>query len=85
MRGGVFDLSIVPTAPISIRHFKQFQWVGEIEHRHQLWGHPGKIRGHRIPDPRSHGDFRGRHRAWPLITGGPPISPPSATIKAAAE
>jgi high affinity Mn2+ porin len=23
--------------------FGQFQWVGEIEHRHELWGQPGKI------------------------------------------
>jgi high affinity Mn2+ porin len=24
-------------------HFAQFQWVGEIEHRHTLWGQPGKV------------------------------------------
>jgi high affinity Mn2+ porin len=23
--------------------FRQFQWVGEIERRYELWGHPGKI------------------------------------------
>ena len=23
--------------------FQQFQWLGEIERRYELWGHPGKI------------------------------------------
>jgi high affinity Mn2+ porin len=51
LRGGVFDLSASPAGgglnassygldPT----FKQFQLVGEIEERHQLWGQPGKVK-----------------------------------------
>jgi high affinity Mn2+ porin len=43
MRGGVFDLSIVPNSTDLDPRFQQFQWVGEIEHRHELWGQPGKV------------------------------------------
>jgi high affinity Mn2+ porin len=43
LRGGVFDLSIVPNSTDLDPQFGQFQWVGEIEHRHQLWGLPGKV------------------------------------------
>ena len=50
LRGGVFDLSETPsgaTAPEGLNldpTFKQFQLVGEIEERHELWGQPGKIK-----------------------------------------
>jgi high affinity Mn2+ porin len=43
VRGGVFDLSIVPNDIELDPHFSQFQLVGEIERRYQLWGQPGKI------------------------------------------
>jgi high affinity Mn2+ porin len=43
VRGGVFDLSVVPNSTDLDPHFGQFQWVGEIEHRHELWGQPGKV------------------------------------------
>ena len=43
LRGGLFDLSIVPNSPDLDPSFSQFQWVGEIERRYELWGHPGKI------------------------------------------
>jgi len=43
LRGGLFDLSIVPNSTDLDPQFGQFQWVGEIEHRHQLWGLPGKV------------------------------------------
>lgn len=43
VRGGLFDLSIVPNSPVLDSSFDQFQWLGEIERRYQLWGHPGKI------------------------------------------
>ena len=43
VRGGLFDLSIVPNSPDLDPTFSQFQWVGEIERRYDLWGHPGKI------------------------------------------
>jgi high affinity Mn2+ porin len=43
LRGGLFDLSIVPNNEKLDPTFQQFQWVGEIEHRHELWGQPGKV------------------------------------------
>jgi high affinity Mn2+ porin len=43
LRGGVFDLSIVPNSTELDPQFGQFQWIGEVEHRHELWGQPGKI------------------------------------------
>ena len=50
LRGGVFDLSVTPTGGISPSGgyldatFDQFQLVGEIEERHELWGEPGKLK-----------------------------------------
>jgi high affinity Mn2+ porin len=43
VRGGLFDLSILPNNLELDPTFGQFQWVGEIERRYDLWGHPGKI------------------------------------------
>jgi high affinity Mn2+ porin len=43
VRGGLFDLSVVPNSPDLDPSFAQFQWVGEIERRYDLWGHSGKI------------------------------------------
>lgn len=43
LRGGVFDLSNVPNSSQLDPSFGQFQWVGEIERRYDLWGHPGKL------------------------------------------
>jgi high affinity Mn2+ porin len=43
LRGGLFDLSIVPNNIELDPTFRQFQWVGELEHRHELWGLPGKV------------------------------------------
>ena len=43
VRAGVFDLSIVPNSNDLDPTFDQFQWVGEIERRYELWGQPGKI------------------------------------------
>ena len=50
LRAGVFDLSNTPaggTSPTAYAldpTFQQFQMVGEIEERHELWGQPGKIK-----------------------------------------
>jgi high affinity Mn2+ porin len=50
LRGGIFDLSATPTGGISPLGrgldptFDQFQLVGEIEERHELWGQPGKLK-----------------------------------------
>ncbi|MGA8611678.1 MAG: carbohydrate porin [Xanthobacteraceae bacterium] len=43
VRGGLFDLSILPNNLELDPTFDQFQWVGEIERRYDLWGHPGKL------------------------------------------
>jgi high affinity Mn2+ porin len=43
VRGGVFDLSKMPNGTDLDTSFRQFQWLGEIERRYELWGHPGKI------------------------------------------
>ncbi|KPF95022.1 porin [Rhodopseudomonas sp. AAP120] len=42
-RGGIFDLSRVPNSTELDPSFSQFQWVGEIEHRHEIWGKKGKV------------------------------------------
>ncbi len=42
-RGGLFDLSAVPNSVALDSSFGQFQWIGEIERRYDLWGHPGKL------------------------------------------
>jgi high affinity Mn2+ porin len=50
LRGGVFDLSTTPAGGISPLGgtndptFQQLELVGEIEHRHELWGQPGKLK-----------------------------------------
>ena len=43
LRGGWFDLSVVPNSADLDASFGQFQWLAEIERRYDLWGHPGKI------------------------------------------
>jgi high affinity Mn2+ porin len=43
LRGGLLDLSTTPGANDLDTTFQQFQWVGEIERRYELWGHPGKL------------------------------------------
>ncbi len=43
LRGGWFDLSVVPNSTDLDASFGQFQWLAEIERRYDLWGHPGKI------------------------------------------
>ena len=43
LRGGIFDLSVVPDSPELDPRFSQFQLDGEIERRYQLWQQPGKI------------------------------------------
>jgi high affinity Mn2+ porin len=43
LRAGAFDLSIVPNSEHLDWTFGQFQLIGEVEERHDLFGHPGKI------------------------------------------
>jgi high affinity Mn2+ porin len=76
LRGGIFDLSATPTGGISPSGygldptFDQFQLVGEIEERHELWGQPGKFK---ITGLLSRGDAGSFQAAINLaaITGGP--------------
>jgi high affinity Mn2+ porin len=50
LRAGVFDLSAMPAGGTSPEGtfldstFSNFELVGEIEERHQLWGQPGKLK-----------------------------------------
>ena len=50
LRAGVFDLSATPAGGDSPQggfldpSFNNFELVGEIEERHQLWGQPGKLK-----------------------------------------
>ncbi|MDR3508148.1 MAG: carbohydrate porin [Caulobacteraceae bacterium] len=43
LRAGGYDLSIVPNSEHLDGRFGQFQLIGEIEERHELAGHPGKL------------------------------------------
>ena len=43
LRGGVFDLSVVPNSTNLDPRFEQVQWVGEVERRYELSGKPGKL------------------------------------------
>lgn len=44
LRAGLFDLSKIPNQPSLETGFQQYQVIGEIEHRHQIGGHPGVVR-----------------------------------------
>jgi high affinity Mn2+ porin len=43
LRAGIFDLSNVPNSETLDPGFREFQWIGEVEHRHELMGKPGKL------------------------------------------
>ena len=43
IRAGAFDLSDVPNSARLERGFDEFQIVAELEHRHSIGGHPGKL------------------------------------------
>jgi len=76
LRGGFFDLSATPTGGISPAGygldptFNQFELVGEIEERHELWGQPGKLK---ITGFLNRGDAGSFQAAINLaaVTGGP--------------
>jgi high affinity Mn2+ porin len=76
LRAGVFDLSVTPAGGMSPLGgvldptFQQFQTVGEIEERHELWGQPGKIKLTGFLSRGSAGDFTNAV-ALAQITGMP--------------
>src|SRR5262249_41269907 len=43
LRAGAFDMSIAPNTTQLDPNFSQFQWIAELEHRHELWSQPGKV------------------------------------------
>ncbi|MDD5297894.1 MAG: carbohydrate porin [Rhodocyclaceae bacterium] len=44
LRGGYFTLSTIPNTTTLDRNFKQYEWVGEVEARHQFLARPGKVK-----------------------------------------
>jgi high affinity Mn2+ porin len=44
LRGGLFDMSKTPNSTKLDPTFSQHEFVGEMEERHQLFGHPGKLK-----------------------------------------
>ena len=70
LRGGLFDLSIVPNSTELDPTFAEFQWIGEIERRYDFWGHPGKIAVTGFLSRGRMGSFEDAI-ALAAITGGP--------------
>ncbi len=80
VRGGLFDQSTVPNSADLDTSFQQFQWVGEVERRYELWGQPGKIAITGFLTRARMGSFADAI-ALAQATGGPPISPPYAQYR----
>ena len=83
VRGGIFDLSVVPNDVELDPHFAQFQWVGEIERRYDLWGQPGKVAVTGFLSRGRMGSFSDAI-ALAAATGGVPANLGGAPIHAAA-
>ena len=43
VRGGVFDLSVIPNSPHLDPGAHEFQMIGELERRHEFAGQPGRV------------------------------------------
>ncbi|MFC5397989.1 carbohydrate porin [Undibacterium jejuense] len=43
-RNGIYQMSLVPNGKITGIDFHQFEFITEVEERHQLAGHPGKLK-----------------------------------------
>ncbi len=84
VRGGVFDQSTVPNSADLDTTFQQFQWVGEVERRYELWGQPGKLAVTGFLTRGRMGSFRRRHRTWRSDRRPGRYSAGAAAIKAAA-
>ena len=44
LRGGLFNLSVVPNSATLETNFSQYQVIGEVEHDHKLGDHEGKLK-----------------------------------------
>jgi len=44
LRGGLFNLSKIPNSTQLETNFSQYALIGELEGRHQWYGHPGKLK-----------------------------------------
>lgn len=44
LRGGLFNLSTIPNGEHLEKHFKQYEAIAEMEERHSIRGHPGKVK-----------------------------------------
>ena len=83
LRGGVFDMSAVPaetSAPITAlaygldESFHQFQMVGEIERRYELWGQPGTIKVTGFVTRGDMANFQNAINAWLASPAGTDIN-----------
>jgi high affinity Mn2+ porin len=76
VRAGIFDLSQTPAGGMSPLaygldpNFSQFQLVGEIEERHEIFGQPGKLKITGYLNRGAAGNFQDAINLA-LITGGP--------------
>ena len=69
-RAGAFDLSKVPNSEVLDPRFAQYEMDGEIEHRHAIGGHPGKLKVTLFLNHGRMGRF-GEAFALAQMTGGP--------------
>lgn len=58
-RAGVFDLSAVPNSTVLEPGFHEYQVDLEAEHRHEVFGQPGKVDVTVFREPRAHGSASG--------------------------
>jgi high affinity Mn2+ porin len=70
VRGGVFDLTVVPNSTELDPTFDQFQWIGEVERRYLIAGQPGKVALTGFLSRAHMGSFQDAI-ALAAITGGP--------------
>ncbi|MEC5218857.1 high affinity Mn2+ porin [Actimicrobium sp. GrIS 1.19] len=63
LRGGVFQLSEIPNGKVTGLHLNQNALIAELEMRHQMTGHPGKIK---LLAFRNHGNMASYREATQL-------------------
>ena len=82
LRGGLFDLSIVPNSAELDPGFDEFQWIGEVERRYEPMGPSGQDCDHWIFEPWPHGHLHGCNHAGADDWRHPPTREPCANIGA---